>query len=196
MVVSAVIQAVLFLVLPFVWWIVTARREAGFFGWLGWKRPVVTRPGVLVGVMIGAFCVFMLPALVIAPHLASSSASSQFRGLGWAGLPGVIAYALLQTAFAEESLFRGFLLKRLASRLGFWPADTIQAVVFALVHAVPFGLAVSAGWGIAVGALTGAVGAVMGFLNERLAGGSLVPSWSLHAASNLLTGCLALAALA
>jgi len=66
---------------------------------------------------------------------------------------------------------------------------------FALLHAVPFGLAVGAGWGIAVGVLTGAVGALMGFLNERLAGGSLVPSWSLHAASNLLTGCLALAAL-
>ncbi|MEA5155329.1 CPBP family intramembrane glutamic endopeptidase [Raineyella sp.] len=193
-VISAVLQAVLFLVLPFVWWTVTARRRIGFFAWLGWKRPVVTRPTVLVAVMVGAFLLFLVPAFVIAPRVASSAATSQFHGLGWAGLPEVIAYALLQTAFAEESLFRGFLLKRVAVSLGFWPANAIQAVVFALVHAVPFGLVVNAGWGLAIGVLTGAIGALLGYLNERLAGGSLIPGWMLHAGANLLTGCLALAA--
>lgn len=192
--VSAVIQAVLFLVLPFVWWLVTARRSIGFFAWLGWKRPVVARPMMLTAGMAGAFLLFLVPALVIVPQVGSSAATSAFHGLGWAGLPGVIAYALLQTAFAEESLFRGFLLKRVASRLGFWPANAIQAIVFGLLHAVPFGLALSPGWGAAIGALTGAIGALMGYLNERLAGGSLIPSWILHAAANLLTGCLALAA--
>ncbi len=194
--ISAFIQAVLFLVLPFVWWLVTARRRIGFFAWLGWKRPFVVRPMVLAAAMVGAFLLFLVPALVIVPQLGSSVAASQFHGLGWAGLPGVIAYALLQTAFAEESLFRGFLLKRVASRLGFWPANAIQAAVFALLHAVPFGLTVNTTWGVAVGALTSVIGALMGYLNERLAGGSLIPSWTLHAAANLLTGCLALAALA
>ena len=192
--VSAVVQAVLFLLLPFAWWMATARRRLGFFAWLGWKRPVVTRRTVLAATMAGAFLLFLVPALVIVPRVASSAATSQFHGLGWAGLPAVIAYALLQTAFAEESLFRGFLLKRVAGRFGFWPANTIQAVVFALLHAVPFGIAVNAGWGAAIGLLTGAIGALMGYLNERLAGGSLIPGWTLHASANLLTGCLALAA--
>lgn len=194
--VSAVIQAVLFLVLPVVWWLVTAHQRIGFFAWLGWKRPVVVRWVVLAAAMVGAFLLLLLPGLVIASQIGSSAATSQFHGLGWAGLPGVIAYALLQTAFAEESLFRGFLLKRVASVLGFWPANAIQAVVFGLLHAVPFGLVLNAGWGVAIGVLTGAIGALMGYLNERLAGGSLIPSWTLHAAANLLAGCLALAALA
>ncbi|MGB3954917.1 MAG: CPBP family intramembrane glutamic endopeptidase [Brooklawnia sp.] len=193
-IITAVVQAVVFLALPFVWWMVTARRRIGFFAWLGWKRPVVQRPKALAAAIVGGFLLFLAPALVIARMVASSSATSQFQGLGWAGLPGVIAYALLQTAFAEESLFRGFLLKRIAGRLGFWPANAIQGVVFALIHAVPFGLAVNAGLGTAIGFLSGAIALAMGYLNERLAGGSLIPSWSLHAAANLSTGCLALAA--
>ncbi|MBN9104780.1 MAG: CPBP family intramembrane metalloprotease [Propionibacteriaceae bacterium] len=195
-VVSAVIQAALFLVVPFVWWLASARRAIGFFAWLGWKRLVVARWTVLAAVMVGAFLLLLVPVLVILPQVGSSTATSQFHGLGWAGLPGVVAYALLQTAFAEESLFRGFLLKRIAAGLGFRPANAIQASLFGLLHAVPFGLAVGAGWGVAIGFLTGAIGALMGYVNERLAGGSLVPSWTLHAAANLLTGCLALASLA
>lgn len=194
-VISAVVQAVLFLVLPFAWWIVTARRRIGFFAWLGWRPPVVAKVTALAVAMGGAFGLFLVPALVIVPQVASAAAASQFHGLGWAGLPGVVAYALLQTAFAEESLFRGFLLKRMAGGLGFWPANAVQAALFGLLHAVPFGFTVGAGWGVAIGVLTGGIGAVMGYLNERLAGGSLAPGWILHAAANMLTGCLALAAL-
>lgn len=189
------IQATLFLVVPLVWWIATARREIGFLAWLGWKRMVVARPAVLAAVMLGAFLLLLVPALVIVSQVGSSTATSQFHGRGWAGLPEVVAYALLQTAFAEESLFRGFLLKRLAGGLGFWRANALQASLFGALHAVPFGLALGAGWGAAIGLLTSVLGALMGAMNERLAGGSLIPSWTLHAAANLLTGCLALASL-
>lgn len=35
--------------------------------------------------------------------VVGSAATSQFHGLSWAGLPGVLVYALLQTAFSECS---------------------------------------------------------------------------------------------
>ena len=194
-VVSAIIQAGLVLVLPCVWWLLTARRQAGFLAWLGWKRPRVARRRVLIALMAGGLVVFLVPGLLILPRVSSAAATSQFHGLGWAGLVGVVAYALVQTAFSEETLFRGFLLKRLAVKLGFWPANAIQAAAFALLHAVPFAIMVDAGLGAVIGIMTGAIGALMGYLNERLAGGSLFPSWTLHGSANLLTGCLALASL-
>lgn len=195
-VMSAVIQAALFLVVPFVWWLATARRTMAFFAWLGWKRPVVGRWAVLAAAMAGGFVLFLVPVLVMVPRVGSAAAASQFHGKGWAGLPAVIAYALVQTAFAEESLFRGFLLKRVVHGLGFWGANIVQATVFGLLHALPFGIVAGPGWGLVIGVLTGANGAVMGYLNERLAGGSLIPGWILHGAANLFTGCLALASLA
>ena len=135
-IITAVVQAVVFLALPFVWWMVTARRRIGFFAWLGWRRPVVQRPKALAAAIVGGFLLFLAPALVIARMVASSSATSQFQGLGWAGLPGVIAYALLHTAFADESCF-GLCRRTRAGRV--LPANAIQGVVFALIHVVPFG---------------------------------------------------------
>lgn len=66
----------------------------------------------------------------------------------------------------------------------------MDVVVSAIIQALLF-LVLPLAWWV----LTGTIGVVMGYLNERLAGGSLVPSWILHAAANMLTGCLALAAL-
>jgi len=37
----------------------------------------------------------------------------------------------------------------------------------------------------------GAVGWLFGYINERLVGGSILPSWGLRALSNLLAGCWA-----
>lgn len=38
-VISSVIQIILFAMIPFIWWIVSARKECGFFTWIGLKRP-------------------------------------------------------------------------------------------------------------------------------------------------------------
>lgn len=36
--ISAVFQVLLFLIIPFVWWLVTARKETRFLTWLGIKK--------------------------------------------------------------------------------------------------------------------------------------------------------------
>ena len=35
---------------------------------------------------------------------------------------------------------------------------------------------------------TGSIGWLMGFINEKKAGGSLMPSWSIHAVANVFSG--------
>ena len=135
--ISALIQILIFLLIPFIWWLVTARRTEPFFRWLGWKRPRVTHPGRLALVIIGTLVVAGAVGVLFISAAADVS-PSPLTGLGFADLGAAIVYAVAQTAFAEESLFRGFLLKRIAARFGFWTGNVVQAVLFGLVHMVPF----------------------------------------------------------
>lgn len=101
----------------------------------------------------------------------------------------------MQTSFSEETLFRGLLLKRVAARFGFWTGNLVQGVGFGLVHSLLYLTVFGVGLAVGVGVFTAALGMVVGFINERLAGGSLVASWCGHGGSNLLVGLLALSGL-
>lgn len=185
--ISALIQILLFLLVPFIWWLVTARRSDPFFRWLGWKRPRVAQPGRLALVIIGTLLVAGAVGVLFISAAADVS-PSPLTGLGFAGLGAALVYAVAQTAFAEESLFRGFVLKRVAARFGFWTGNVVQAVLFGLVHMVPFLLlGMNPLLSLGTGVYSAALGLVMGWINERMAGGSIVPSWILHAVANLIS---------
>jgi membrane protease YdiL (CAAX protease family) len=53
----------------------------------------------------------------------------------WSG-PGIVLslWAILVTAAAEEISFRGYALWRLMRLIGFWPAQTVVAILFTLSH--------------------------------------------------------------
>ena len=36
--IGAILQLVMFALIPFVWWLITARKKAGFFSWIGLKK--------------------------------------------------------------------------------------------------------------------------------------------------------------
>ncbi len=177
------------LALPFVVWWFTARREGGFFGWLGWRRPQTAHPKILALLLVTTVILMLAPGLFL---MASGNATAPFSGRGWTALPAVVVYAWVQTSFTEESFFRGFLLKRIAAWRGFWWGNISQAVLFGLLHAVPVAMLVDPTLGLIAGLFTGATGVALGYLNERVAGGSIVPGWIVHGVSNTVAGCLAL----
>lgn len=53
---------------------------------------------------------------------------------------GSFLYAFLRTALSEEILFRGFVLKAIKNKAGFYAGNTVQALIFGLLHGIPFGL--------------------------------------------------------
>lgn len=190
---SIVVQPILFLAIPFVWWLITARRQENFFRWLGWYKPG-DRPWRAIRITLALWALFGIASVIFVYTAAGKNAASMIlHGLGWAGVPAALGYGLLQTAFAEESVFRGFLLKRIAARFGFATGNTVQAVLFGLVHFVgligPLGL----GWASGIFVFTAALGACFGYVNEKFANGSIVPSWIGHALANTATGLLAVA---
>lgn len=182
------------LLLPLIWWFVTARKKQNFFSWIGLKRIRTEKKATLLLWFFGAAVAFGLTSLLL-PWIAKGTedalATARFSGLGWSALPAVAVYAVLSTAFWEECLFRGFLLKCLGHRFGFLVGNTVQAAVFGLMHGVLFFAAVGILRALLVTLLTGLIGWGLGYLNEKQAGGSIFPSWAIHALSNLIAGMYA-----
>lgn len=119
---NALIQIALFAFLPFVWWLINARRKSPFLEWLGLKplKDAGSRK-IWLWILLGSLSFLLLSFLLVYPAVKNlDTATSNFSGLGFQALPAVLIYGIFQTSLSEELLFRGFLLKRLASRLSLW----------------------------------------------------------------------------
>lgn len=95
----------------------------------------------------------------------TETADSAFSHGGITVVPVVLVYAVMHTALTEEILFRGFLLKRIASRFGFVAGNTIQAALFGIIHAVGFFNQVGFLTAVLVFCFTGGIAFVMGYIN-------------------------------
>ena len=189
-VIGSIIQIVLFGMIPFVWWLVTARKKQKFTQWMGMTKIEGDRDtlrimilGTMVFLVLGALTLYMLRDIKIA--------TSEFEGLGIQAIPAIIVYAVFHTAFPEELLFRGFLLKRLKNKMGFHLANFIQAFIFGLLHGIMlFGL-IHLMEVILIITFTGVIGWFMGYINEKKSSGSILPGWMIHTVSNLFSGICA-----
>lgn len=194
--VGAVLQLLIFSLIPLVWWLITARKNSGFLNWIGLKKIVHTgKPaGTLMSVVVSAavYCALTYLCMSLISNQITA-AGSQFAGMGLAGIPVALAYGYIRTGLAEEIVFRGFILKRVQNKFGFAAGNLVQAVLFGLLHGVPFGLATqNAVVVVLMTILPGAFGWYQGWLNEKRCGGSIVPSWLLHGTMNFVVTCLSL----
>ena len=194
--VGAVVQVLLFSLIPVIWWLVTARKKENFFTWIGWKK--ISHEGnalVTILITVGVFLVYGVATTLFTGILSGdiTSAGSQFQGKGPAYIPVAFVYGFIRTGMSEEIVFRGFLLKRFAAKFGFLTGNIIQAVLFGLMHGIPFGLAsgnllVTLIFTI----LPGCIGFYMGWMNEKKCGGSILPSWLMHGITNTIVTIMSL----
>ena len=99
----------------------------------------------------------------------------------------IIVVALFKTALAEEILFRGFIAKRLIRFTNFQIGNIIQAILFGIVHAALFGIISRNILFLTLIFLVPAIGAYLSVvLNEKVAGGSILPGWIAHGMGNLI----------
>lgn len=187
---SSMIQLVAFCFIPFVWWLITDRKT-NFFNWIGLKKPVFKGSKFKIfGVIISVAGLYIVAMFFILSTLLGdvTTATSQFAGKGLSTLPSILVYAIIQTSLSEELFFRGFLCKRLVNCFGFMVGNIIQSLLFGLLHGIPFGLATGK-WFVCVllTILPAIIGFTQGWLNEKKANGSIVPSWILHGLMNILS---------
>lgn len=186
---SSIVQIVLFALIPFLWWVVTARKKSGFFPWIGLKRISSPKENKTALWIAGITAVFMAVSVFVLSTVKNvETATSEFSGLGVKALPAILVYAVLNTSFPEELLFRGFLLKRLSHQFGFPIGNAVQSLLFGLLHGAMFLARTDIPRAILIIVFTGGIAWCMGYVNEKKADGSILPSWCIHAVSNIFSG--------
>lgn len=198
---TVAVNLIVFSAVPFLWWFFRHRREDGFFHWLGFVRPRLSAPWWALALFLALYAFFynfdftsLVPAATLeAVEGSSAVAANAYAGLGAAAILPALLENFIGNGVAEEILYRGFLCKRLCARLGLTPGIVLQAVLFGLMHNVLFllaGLPVGLWYHALTFLFTGMGALLLGLLNERLCGGSILPGILLHGAGNFLSTML------
>lgn len=186
-------QLIVFSLLPFVWWIVSGRKQKNFFSWIGLTR-VSGSARLITLTVFSFFGLMVLSQLLLVPLLLDREvvAQSQWAGMGSVALAPAFFFAMVQTGLSEEILFRGFLGKRLSARFGFLTGNLLQASLFGLIHGMLFLLIGNVSWiaALLITLITGLGGWILGYLTEKAAGGSIIPAWLIHGSGNYLLAML------
>ena len=182
----AVAQKVFLSAIPFLFWVFAGRKTQSFFSWIGLKRITVAERGKFIVGIVAALAVVAAMSPVLDPLLPDDVqlASIRFAGLGLAALPGAVVFSFFATALPEEVLFRGFLGTLLSKRLGFAAGNTVQALLFGLLHGAALFTVLGLWLPLLVVAFTGTLGWIMGYVNRK-ADGSINPSVLIHGLTNV-----------
>lgn len=191
---NAVMQVILFSIIPLIWWVVNGRKQSTFFNWLGIKKPIIADRKKFVSSFLLTILLLLIPAFLIVPLFVNSSdmATSKFLGQGISALIPALIYSFLQTGFSEELFFRGFLTKRLINQFGFKIGNIVQSLLFGLMHGLLFISLTGLIGSIIIIVITGLTGWLMGWINEKQSNGSIISSWLLHGCANTIASVIAM----
>lgn len=192
-IISSIVEIVLIGLVPFIWWLVTARKKEKFIRWIGIKGiEKENQKAAWISTLV--ISLLFIPVSVYTLYIIKDieTATSEFKGLGISALLPALIYAVFNTSLPEEIFFRGFLLKRLSNKAGYRIANLLQSMMFGLLHGIMFFSLVGIVKAVMVIVLTGAIAFAMGYVNEKKANGSILPSWFIHALSNIFASVIAM----
>lgn len=192
-IISSIMQIILFSLIPLIWWLITARKKESFFKWIGLKKiEKENKKSSAVNMLVIAIGYLIVSFITIYLIKDIETATSEFDGMGISALLPALIYAIFNTSLPEEILFRGFLLKRIANQFGYMPANIIQSMIFGLLHGLMFFNVLGIVKTIIIIFFTGMIAFAMGYINEKKANGSILPSWFIHALSNIFASIVAM----
>lgn len=194
LVISSFIQVIIMSIIPFIWWALKGRQDSNFFYWIGLRKIEISNKSKYISTFLGIIIFFSILSIYTLKLVSGNPnlATSQFTGEGISGLVPVLIYSFIQTGLSEEIFFRGFLAKRFINKFGFTIGNLIQASLFGLLHGVMFISVSNLFITIAIIFFTGAIGWLMGMINEKLSGGSILSSWLLHGIANVVSSMISM----
>ena len=192
-IISSIIEINLISFLPFIWWLISAKKKESFFNWIGLKKiDNKNKKSTFINTIVISLVFMTVSILTLYLIKDIETATSEFKGLRISALLPALIYAIFNTSLPEEIFFRGFLLKRLSNKFGFRIANVIQSIIFGLLHGIMFFSLVGVVKAIIIILFTGIVAYAMGYVNEKKSNGSILPSWFIHALSNIFASIIAM----
>lgn len=199
--ITTIVNLIVFSLLPIIWWFFRHRKEEGFFRWIGFFKPQLkSKWWVLLIFAIlyyffynFDFTQFVSPETLEYIENSASVSANVFAGIGVAAILPAFIENFIANGVAEEILYRGFLCKRLISKIGLVKGIILQAVLFGLMHNILYilaGLDVGLWYHILTFIFTGMGALLLGWLNERIFNGSIIPGILLHGAGNFIASLL------
>lgn len=190
--ISALMQLVLFACIPFVVYLIRTKSVKGFSRYIGLTKSTKKANLLALGVVV----ILITPMLLLmyfdpafkAVLLDPTSVTGKIRAMGFSveTIGVILIAAVFKTSLTEEIFFRGFVAKRLIAISNFQLGNTIQAVIFGAIHTLFFMKITDHFLFLFIIFLFPAIGAYCkGYLNEKLANGSIIPGWIAHATGNL-----------
>jgi len=194
-VINAGVQLGFVLALSAILWAIFARKRSAFRPWIGLTAPsfkaiwiallvsLIFIPASLAFTRYGPFYTMATSEHSIASQIADYGMTVEAAGV-------IVVTALIKTGLSEELLFRGLIAKRCYGTFGFWPGNVVQAGAFTALHLLflaipgmpPANLVLVAMLVLLIFPFS----LLIGWLNEKMAGGSIAPGWIMHGLANLV----------
>ncbi|MGY3772558.1 CPBP family intramembrane glutamic endopeptidase [Tetragenococcus solitarius] len=190
--INALGQLLLFSLIPFIYWFISLRRKEGFLQWIGLKRPSFHNKAKVLLFSAISFALLLISGLFLVLMVEDRSvlANAKFSSMGIEAVFPIFCYSVIQTALSEEILFRGFLLKFFSQIWGISMGNFIQSILFGLLHGMILFPILNPSFIILVILFSTLAGWIMGYINEYLGNGSIVPSWIIHSLMNICSSLL------
>ncbi len=183
--INSAVQVLLFALIPFIVWLITARKKENFFSWIGLKGIGNDKKQSFKYALL-AFVICEAVGFLVNNIFMKEFNISQYAGKGMDYVLCAVLFSYIQTAFSEEILFRGFIQKRLQSKLGFKTATIIQAFLFGLTHIVMAIGQVNFAQGLVLLLYPMLPGMLFPYVNEKKANGSILLGVLIHGSLNIL----------
>ncbi len=191
--ISALLQLVGFSLIPLIVFVIKRKTFRGFFHWVGLKKSDKRANMLALLIML----ISAIPLISLSWFNEDfrqimtdpASVTGQFRAQGFSAstIISLLIVAVLKTSFTEELFFRGFVAKRLIAVTNFRLGNTIQALIFGIIHALIFLSITDNALFLAVIFIFPALTSYFKvYLNEKMADGSIIPGWIAHATANIL----------
>lgn len=189
---TAIMNLIVFLIIPFLWWLFIYRKRSPFFKSLGITKPRLQyqwRDWLIFAAVYFLWnsSILSLVSEGVATNSSDAVAVSTYMGIGTAAILPSLIEDFISNGLCEELFFRGFLCKRLSAKFGMAAGIVLQAIAFGLLHNVIYliaGVEIGMNGHIMLFIGTGLAGLACGLLNEKLFCGSIIPSILLHGAGN------------
>lgn len=194
-IISSILQVLIFLSIPFLWYCITQKQFQGFWQWIGIKPT----PHLSVKYISATFFYYLTIFIVFCIWLYQSGnihyqgfTIESFQQTGWSfqTILIVLIWAIIQTALSEEIFFRGFLCKLVCTWFGEKVGNGIQALLFGSIHilALPNKTFINM---VIIILFTGGIGYSLGLLLKK-SQGSILYGWIIHAMVNCISSVIML----